>query len=43
MAYVYLTVRSIERTEMKVGHIDPVVFRGKAIAQQIKGTLGITG
>jgi len=28
---------------MKVGHIDPVVFRGKAIAQQIKGTLGITG
>jgi len=28
---------------MKVGHNDPVVFCGKTIAQQIKGTLGITG
>jgi len=43
MVYVYLTVRSIDRTEMKVGHSDPVVLGGKAIAQQIKGTPGITG
>jgi hypothetical protein len=43
MAYVYLTVRLIDQAEMKVGHSDPVVFCGKAIAQQIKGTLGITG
>ena len=26
-----------------VGHNDPIVLHGKAIAQQIKGTLGITG
>jgi hypothetical protein len=26
-----------------VGHSDPVVLHGKAIAQRIKGTLGITG
>jgi len=43
MVYVYLTVRLINQTEMKVGHSDPVVLCGKAIAQQIKGTPGITG
>ena len=43
MVYVYLTVRLMNRTEMKVGHSDPVVLRGKTIAQQIKGTPGITG
>ena len=43
MAYIYLTVRLTNRTGMKVGHSDPVVLRGKAIAQRIKGTPGITG
>ena len=43
MAYVRLTVRKIFRTETKVGHSDPVVLCGKAIAQQIKSTPGITG
>ena len=43
MAYVCLTVRLINQTEMKVGHSDPVVPRGRAIAQQIKSTPGITG
>jgi len=38
-----LTVRHICQTETKVDHIDPIVFYGKAIAQEIKGTLGITG
>jgi len=28
---------------MKVGHSDPVILRGKIIAQRIKGTPGITG
>ena len=28
---------------MKVGHSDPVILCGKIIAQQIKGTPGITG
>ena len=27
----------------KAGHSDPVVLYGRAIAQRIKGTLGITG
>ena len=43
MVYVYLTARVIIRAEMEVGHSDPVVLRGKAVAQQIKGTPGITG
>jgi len=43
MVYVCLTVRLINRTEMKIGHSDPVVLRGKTIAQQIKSTPGITG
>ena len=38
-----LTVRYTYQTEMKVGHSDPVVLCGKAIAQRIKGTPGITG
>jgi len=43
MAYICLTVRKTFRTEMKVGHNDPVIFCGKIIAQWIKGTQGITG
>ncbi|KAF1852269.1 hypothetical protein Lal_00013664 [Lupinus albus] len=31
------------RAETKVGHSDPVAPRGRAIAQRIKGTPGITG
>ena len=38
-----LTVRLISRTDTKVGLSDPVVPCGRAIAHQIKGTLGITG
>ena len=43
MAEARLTVRLTSRTETKVGHSDPVVPSGRAIAQRIKGTLGITG
>ena len=43
MAYTCLTVRHTSRAETKVGHSDPVVPRGRAIAQRIKGTPGITG
>ena len=43
MVYVCLIVRFINRTRMKIGHSDPVVLRGKTIAQQIKSTPGITG
>ena len=43
MAKACLTVRLTSRTETKVGHSDPVVPRGRAIAQRIKGTPGITG
>ena len=38
-----LTARRIGRAETKVGLSDPAVLDGKAVAQQIKGTLGITG
>ena len=38
-----LTVRRMCRTETKVGLSDPAVPNGRAVAQQIKGTLGITG
>ena len=38
-----LTARLTSRAETKVGHSDPVVPRGRAIAQRIKGTPGITG
>ena len=43
MAKACLTVRLTSRTGRKLGHSDPVVLYGRAIAQRIKGTLGITG
>ena len=43
MAQGRLTVRQTSRTGTKVGHSDPVVPHGRAIAQRIKGTPGITG
>ncbi len=43
MAKACLTARQTSRAETKVGHSDPVVLRGRAIAQRIKGTPGITG
>lgn len=43
MAKARLTARATVRAESKDGHSDPVVPRGRAIAQRIKGTLGITG
>ena len=42
-AKVCLTVRQTSRTGTKVGLSDPVVLYGRAIAQRIKGTPGITG
>ena len=36
-------MRRMCRTETKVGLSDPAVPNGRAVAQQIKGTLGITG
>ena len=38
-----LTVRATARAGTKVGLSDPVVLHGRAIAQRIKGTPGITG
>ena len=38
-----LTARPISRADGKPGLSDPVVPYGRAIAQQIKGTPGITG
>jgi hypothetical protein len=38
-----LTVRPTSRAGTKVGYSDPVVLYGRAIAQRIKGTPGITG
>ena len=38
-----LTARPTSRAGTKVGHSDPVVLYGRAIAQRIKGTPGITG
>ena len=43
MAQGCLTVRQTSRAGTKVGHSDPVVPHGRAIAQRIKGTPGITG
>ena len=43
MAKAGLTVRATTRAGAKAGHSDPVVPYGRAIAQRIKGTLGITG
>ena len=38
-----LTARPTSRAGTKVGLSDPVVPHGRAIAQRIKATLGITG
>ena len=38
-----LTVRHTSRTGAKAGYSDPVVLHGRAIAQRIKVTIGITG
>ena len=38
-----LTARQTRRADTKVGLSDPVVLNGRAIAQRIKGTPGITG
>ena len=43
MAKACLTARLTSRADAKAGHSDPVVLYGRAIAQRIKGTLGITG
>ena len=43
MAQGCLTVRLTSRAGTKVEHSDPVVPHGRAIAQRIKGTPGITG
>jgi hypothetical protein len=43
MAQGRLTVRQTSRSGTKVEHSDPVVPHGRAIAQRIKGTPGITG
>ena len=43
MAQGRLTVRQTCRAGAKAGHSDPVVPYGRAIAQRIKGTPGITG
>src|SRR5690606_11194817 len=43
MAKGSLTERPTSRSGTKVEHSDPVVPHGRAIAQRIKGTPGITG
>ena len=43
MAQGCLTERLTSRPGGKPGHSDPVVPYGRAIAQRIKGTPGITG
>ena len=43
MAQARLTGRPTSRTGRKLEHSDPVVPNGRAIAQRIKGTPGITG
>ncbi len=43
MAKESLTARPTGRADAKAGHSDPVVPYGRAIAQRIKGTPGITG
>ena len=43
MAEGRLTGRPTGRSGRKLGHSDPVVPHGRAIAQRIKGTPGITG
>ena len=43
MAKACLTARATTRADAKAGHSDPVALNGRAIAQRIKGTPGITG
>ena len=43
MAQGSLTARPTRRAGTKVGHSDPAVPCGRAVAQRIKGTPGITG
>ena len=43
IAKACLTVRQTSRSGSKDGYSDPVVPHGRAIAQRIKGTPGITG
>ena len=43
MVEASLTARQTSRAGAKAGHSDPVVLNGRAIAQRIKGTPGITG
>ena len=43
MAQGCLTARPTSRAGAKAGHSDPVIPRGRVIAQRIKGTPGITG
>ena len=43
MAQARLTERQTRRSGRKLEHSDPVVPHGRAIAQRIKGTPGITG
>ena len=43
MGQACLTARPTSRADAKAGHSDPVALYGRAIAQRIKGTLGITG
>src|SRR6202165_23553 len=43
MAQGSLTARPTSRAGTKVGHSDPAVACGSAVAQRIKGTPGITG
>ena len=38
-----LTVRLTSRSGRKLGYSDPAVPHGRAVAQRIKGTPGITG
>ena len=40
---VCLTARRTRRADAKAGPSDPAVPGGRAVAQRIKGTLGITG
>ena len=42
-AQARLTARSTDRAGTKVGLSDPAVLNGRAVAQRIKGTPGITG
>ena len=43
MAEGSLTARRTGRAERKLGHSDPAVLSGRAVAQRIKATSGITG